>query len=118
MPRSDFYSGQSQFHKKETEMSIKRKLYTGAQNDEPNAAKILKEEAFRNLENVQKVNEYRIDLSFSDKICNAKQKRRVAQLKKKKCNSEEKVRKIFETGLWLKIWVIELSDKWLVFCKR
>ncbi len=98
-------------------MSVIRKLYVGAQNDEPDAAKILKEEAFRNLENVQKVNEYRIDLIFSDKIFDAKQKRRVSQIKKKKYNTEAEVRKIFE-GLWCKIWVIELPDKWIVFCKR
>lgn len=99
-------------------MSLTRKLYIGAQNDEPYVAKILKEEAFRDLENVQKVNEYRIDLTFSDKVFDSKHKRRVAQLKKKKCDSEADVRKIFETGLWHKVWVIELPDKWLVFCKR
>lgn len=111
-------------------MSIKKKVPLSNQNDEPIIAKVLKNEEYRNrdLEDINIIDKSTIELVFSDTVYSSGQKRRVAQIKKKKCDSEEEVKKMFEeetvdkkyfkTRLWSKVWVFDLSNKWLVFCKR
>lgn len=107
--------------------AIKIKIDVGGfQNIERIISDVLKEETYRPLNSVKKIDDKTLQLDFSELDFRFKQKRKVVQFSKKKYNNkkevEEKIKeeknKFLRTSLWTDIQVIELSKVWIAFCKR
>lgn len=108
--------------------AIKRQIDVGGfQNIERIISDVLKEETYRSLNFVKKIDDETLQLDFSELNFHFKQKRMVVQFSKKKYKKEEVEAKIKEEKnkksalyepLWTDIQVVELPRVWLAFCKR
>ena len=105
--------------------AIKRQIDVGGfQNIERIISDVLKEETYRSLNFVKKIDDETLQLDFSELNFHFKQKRMVVQFSKKKYKKEEVEAKIKEEKnkksalyepLWTDIQVVELPRVWLAF---
>lgn len=100
----------------------------GFQNLERIISHVLKEERYRSLYSVIKVDDKTLKLHFSEHDFRFNQKRKVVQFSKNNYKKEEEVeakikeeknkKSTFYEPLWTDIQVVELPRVWLAFCKR
>lgn len=106
--------------------TMTKRVDIGVQNKERIISDVLKDESYRSLNRVKKIDNNTLEIEFSEQDFRFKEKRKVVQFSKKKYKNEEEVvtkiekekDKFLGTTLWTYIQVIELSDVWLAFCKR
>ena len=107
--------------------AIKKQIDVGGfQNIERIISDVLKEETYRPLNSVKKIDNKTLQLDFRELDFSFKQKRKVVQFSKKKYKNkkevEEKIKeeknRFLGTSLWTDIQVVELPRVWLAFCKR
>ena len=106
--------------------TMTKRVDIGVQNKERIISDVLKDESYRSLNRVKKIDNNTLEIEFSEQDFRFKEKRKVVQFSKKKYKNkkevEEKIKeekdKYLGISLWTTIQVLELPDVWLAFCKR
>lgn len=106
--------------------TLTKRVDIGVQNKERIISDVLKNESYRSLNRVKKIDNNTLEIEFSEQDFRFKEKRMVVQFSKKKYkDKQEIVSKISEqkdkflyTTLWTDIQVIDLPTVWIAFCKR
>lgn len=106
--------------------TMTKRVDIGVQNKERIISDVLKDESYRSLNRVKKIDNNTLEIEFSEQDFRFKEKRKVVQFSKKKYEDKEKIiskikeekDKYLGISLWTTIQVLELPDVWLAFCKR